>query len=516
VAGVSRLLAALAVAAVAAPLPDSAVRDEVDRLVGALAAARHLPFHGTLPARAVSRGAGEREISLAIGAGLASAVNDAEGDMLARLGLGPGGAGYGTLLARTFSPSPAARYDLATGSLWVPDFIRLEDQRLALAHEIAHAIADQRFGLRRFLGLDGEGGRRLDGDAARARLALVEGDATLTALELTDPRETFLGARALAALAVRLRTATDQPGAPPWLGALAGFTHIDGLLFAARARARGPWSAVDALWAYPPASTEEILHPEKYDACEAPIAVPGSMLPELPGFGPPAATDVLGELVARTWLASALPPEIAERAAAGWGGDRAGSYARRPDAAPSGGGIADGGADAADADDDRQRGADRDDAARPLAWLTIWDDAGEAEDFARAAAQVLAAQAAGPHPTGAKTGTATGTTTDPTTGAKIGTTTGSGTLVQGGGTRAGERVVFPSATGAVYALDRRDAAVALLFAAPERALPALDQMLAAWRRQSAASRTASRRSATHPRRAARPDCPRRDRGAGSR
>ena len=39
-------------------------------------------------------------------------------------------------------------------------------------------------------------------------------------------------------------------------------------------RARQPWSAVDALWRDPPASSEQVLHREKYDACEAPIAVP--------------------------------------------------------------------------------------------------------------------------------------------------------------------------------------------------------------------------------------------------
>ena len=111
--------------------------------------------------------------------------------------------------------------------------------------------------------------------------------------------------------------------------------HVDGLLFVARVRARQPWSAIDALWRDPPASSEQLLHREKYDACEAPIAVPDSVLPALPGFDRPKASDVLGELVVRAWLSTALPPEIAARAAAGWGGDRAGIYAARgPDHRP--------------------------------------------------------------------------------------------------------------------------------------------------------------------------------------
>ena len=164
--------------------------------------------------------------------------------------------------------------------------------------------------------------------------------------------------------------ASSKEGSPSWFAQLGQFTHVDGLLFVARVRAHHPWSAVDALWSDPPASSEQILHPEKYDTCEATLAVDESALPALTGFGRPTASDVLGELVVRTWLESALPPEIAARAAAGWGGDRAGLYAPTPSAS-----AADGGAAV---------------PLAPLAWLTVWDDAAEADDFARAARQVLA------------------------------------------------------------------------------------------------------------------------------
>lgn len=447
VAGASRLVAALTVALAAAPVTDGAMRTEVDHLVLALAAARHLPFRGILAARTVTREAAEREIAIAIGVGLASASGEVDGEILKRLGLIPAGADTGVLVAKIHAPSASlgAHYDLDSARLSVPDFIPLENQRVTLIHEIAHAIADQHFGLRDFLKMAPDtasgGARRLDGDAQRARLAIVEGDATLSGLELGDPHEGFLGTHARAALAGRLRDATTLGVAPLWFGELAGFTHVDGFLFVARARAAGPWSAVDALWADPPASTEQVLHPEKYDACEPPVAVDEATLPSLPGFGRPAGSDVLGELVARTWLASVLPPEIAARAAAGWGGDRAGIYTAKPDASPDAG--------AASA------------TLRPLAWLTVWDDAGEAEDFARAAAQVIAAQ-----------------------------------------------VIAPQA--GVTALDRRGEAVALLFGAPAPAAPALDEMLDGWRRRQ----TASRRSATRPRHGAPPGCRRRDRAAG--
>ena len=105
--------------------------------------------------------------------------------------------------------------------------------------------------------------------------------------------------------------------------------HVDGFLFVAGVRARQPWSAVDALWRDPPASSEQVLHRAKYEACENPIPVPEAVLPAVPGFDRPKASDVMGELVVRAWLSTALPADVAARAAAGWAGDRAAVYAGR-------------------------------------------------------------------------------------------------------------------------------------------------------------------------------------------
>jgi len=441
VAGGTKLVAAFTLALASAPLTDASLRPEVDRLVAAVSAARHLPFHGTVPARALGPEETRRATALAVGEGTDNAATRTEGELLKRLGLMPVSRAAGDFAAEAyaFAAPPAARYDAATGTLLVPSFLPLEAQRPTLAHEIAHAIADQRFGLRRFLRLAPDGGPRLEGDVARARLALVEGDAVLAGLELGDARETFLGAHALGALAVQLRAAAQaasKDGGPSWFAQLGEFTHVDGLLFVARVRAHHPWGAVDALWSDPPASSEQILHPEKYDAGEPAIAVDESALPALTGFGRPTGSDVLGELVVRTWLESALPPEIAARAAAGWGGDRAGIYAPTQPVP-----VTDGGAEA---------------PLEPLAWLTVWDDAAEADDLARAARQVLAQMSrANSEAQPAMTATTTATTT---------ATDDSDTF---------------STPGGAFALARKGDAVALLLAAPEPVAPALTAMLEA-------------------------------------
>ncbi len=454
----SRLAATFLLALGAAPLTDAALRPQIDKLVAAVGAARHLPFRGTLPVRALGREGLERASALAVGEGLDSAAAHTEDEILRRLGLVPPGSTTGEVAARTYArvAVPAARFDAVTGALLVPDFLPFEAQRTEIAHEIAHAVADQHFGLRRFLRLAPEGEPRLDGDATRARLAVVEGDAVLAGLELADPQEGFLGTHALGALATRLRGASSAGASSTggWFEALGELTHVDGLLFVARVRARRPWSAVDALWSDPPASTEQILHPEKYEVCEAPIPVDAATLPALSGFGRPTASDALGEWAVRTWLAATLPAEIAARAAAGWGGDRAGIYAPQAPAPVPG----DGGAAAVA-------------PLAPLAWLTVWDDPAEADDFARAATQRLAQLAGAEAP-------------DDEDG----------------------RTIFRTPGGA-FALARREDAVALLLAAPDPAAPALDAMLDAVRPR------ASRRAAPRPRRGAQPGCPRRDRAA---
>src|SRR5205823_1188928 len=168
-----------------------------------------------------------------------------------------------------FRSSPAGYYDPGSRRLFVADWIPLDKQRAALAHGIAHALADRRFGLRQTLQIGPDGRHRLDGDAERARQALIEGDAMEAALELGDPHGAgvFLGTRALPATAERLRAAAGGAGVG-FPQALSLFTHVDGLLFVARVRARAGWAAVDALWTDPPQSSEQVLHPDKYDARE--------------------------------------------------------------------------------------------------------------------------------------------------------------------------------------------------------------------------------------------------------
>ena len=192
-------------------------------------------------------------------------------------------------------------------------------QRLTYAHEFTHQLQDQHFNLKS-LALDAKD----QGDRGLARLSLVEGDAVsvqtawmttaLTKDELAQVLAESLDPTAMAAL----------QNAPPILRETSLFPYTAGLAFVQTLMAGGGYPAVDAAFRQPPASTEQILHPEKYTAHEAPVevSVPGSLSGPLGAGWSEAGRDTLGEEFLRIWLTQLGAPQQAFGAAAGWGGDR--------------------------------------------------------------------------------------------------------------------------------------------------------------------------------------------------
>jgi len=184
---------------------------------------------------------------------------------------------------------------------------------MVLAHELTHALEDQRFGL----GLEDQGG---SDDAALARLALVEG----TASELTYAyaRRHFTSEETIGgALASAFEPTAPLPG---FLQAQLIFPYTGGQEFVAalRERAGGRWTLVDlAERTRPPASTEQVMHPDKWVRVEPPARVRLHAGAALGDGWKQAGGGVLGEFQTRELLADAGGGGSAD-AAAGWGGDR--------------------------------------------------------------------------------------------------------------------------------------------------------------------------------------------------
>ena len=61
---------------------------------------------------------------------------------------------------------------------------------------------------------------------------------------------------------------------PPFLRDALLFPYTQGLVFVGTAFASGGWKAVDRVFERLPASTEQVLHADKYAAAEQPVSVP--------------------------------------------------------------------------------------------------------------------------------------------------------------------------------------------------------------------------------------------------
>ena len=245
-------------------------------------------------------------------------------------------------------------YDPATKVLYVVSDTsagRAALVEVTVAHELVHALQDQ------YVSLDSIQKQRDDNDRLTAAQSVMEGQATY------EQMSSMLGGD----LSVRMPGGWDRvremirenqtampifASAPMLLQESLLFPYLSGAEFIRRYKeaktGRPPWEPL-------PASTEQILHYEKYVAGEQPLHV------ELPPLltGTKVYENDLGEFETRLFLFQALQDlGTSARSAEGWGGDR---YVVAN--LPGGAGIS---------------------------WVTVWDtpiDAGEFRDAAQRAAQ---------------------------------------------------------------------------------------------------------------------------------
>ena len=298
------------------------------------------------PAQVLSRDALEQELRASFDRDYPTSRRNADNLMLRALGLLTSEQDVAALQLQLLSAQVIGFYDDKTRKLVVvTDQGLTPEARITLAHEYTHALQDHAFGLSK-LALNAVG----EDDRDLARLGLVEGDATQSmlqwALDHLSPAEL---------LGVSQTPSPDMTGIPGWMVQQLEFPYITGAQFVAQRYAQGGWRAVDAAFARPPDSTEQVMHPEKYDAREEPDPVLEPALASALGRGwTEAPPDTMGEAFIGIWLkAIGASASEATTAAAGWGGDRA--------VAASGPG-----------------------GARAVAWRIRWDSANDAKQFVAA------------------------------------------------------------------------------------------------------------------------------------
>ena len=226
----------------------------------------------------------------------------------------------------------AGFYEPKTKEFYLAAWLPISDQKRVMAHELVHALQDQHFNLRRF-----ESWPKGDSDAELAAHALVEGEATLVMIEydfeqqglkldmnkigsLTDnmiEQDSDSDAKAYPVLAA----------APKVLKENLQFPYIYGAGFVGAVLKSRSWHALDTSYESLPASSEQIMHPERFLIRDNPVKIE---MPDLAGsLGPnwkKADADVNGEFGYLVALAEFIPKRTARTAADGWGGDRYALY----------------------------------------------------------------------------------------------------------------------------------------------------------------------------------------------
>jgi hypothetical protein len=180
------------------------------------------------------------------------------------------------------SEQAAAFYDFEKKRLFLVGSKRTNDEdRLALVHELAHAIADQQYPLKDFLQED-----TLNDEEAAARQAAAEGQATWLTWAYQNykgggqpqpPRYVLETAGVAAA-----QSSGDFPvfaNSPLYIQQSLLFPYTQGLKFQDAVFRKLGRRGFDEVFARAPATTHEILHPEAYLEKWKP-ATPG--LPEIP------------------------------------------------------------------------------------------------------------------------------------------------------------------------------------------------------------------------------------------
>ncbi len=201
-----------------------------------------------------------------------------------------------------------------------------ETAKSTLAHELTHILQNT-------LPKVPRGSRTFDGE--KARLALIEGDASFTSEFFKN--ETFTRVS-------RSGEIQNERFYPVLLGSpllnihfslpasvspLNYFPYKYGQEFVRALYNKGGWALVKAAYLNPPNTTEQILHPEKYFEGEGAVKVVAPNVTD--SSWTRKSTDTYGEYFIDVMLAKWLPQSEADRAAAGWSGDSAVSFQRGND-----------------------------------------------------------------------------------------------------------------------------------------------------------------------------------------
>src|SRR5467141_2175778 len=244
-------------------------------------------------------------------------------------GLLPKGFDLDSFMIDLLTEQIAGLYDPKAHEFYVADWIPVDDQRMVMAHELTHALEDQHFKIEAWAKA-----ARPNDDGELAREAVLEGNAMAAMVEYL-----FQGSgRSLQDLpdidpAMLIGDMAETPllkKAPPFLKDALIFPYIDGLTFSATVLKPTGWEGLSAIFATPPVSTQQIMHPALYTSGKvpAPISLP-SMEKALGADWAKLDENVMGEFGWKEVLKQFLDEPRAKALSAAWDGDRYAVYEQK-------------------------------------------------------------------------------------------------------------------------------------------------------------------------------------------
>jgi hypothetical protein len=226
------------------------------------------------------------------------------------------------ILVKVLTEQIAGLYDPDSQEFFIADWTTAADQRSVMSHELTHALQDQHFHIDKWTDA-----AKPNDDAELARNAVIEGSAMAAMLDYElggkgSVRD--LGEIDPAMMMGDLDASPELSKAPKILQDELMFPYVEGITFTQRLlKAGNGWPDFYRVFDKPPASTQQIMHPDLYLQGVMPARV------ELPGTKDVISSDWkkldennMGEFGLQEILKQFLPKNRAVTLASTWAGDR--------------------------------------------------------------------------------------------------------------------------------------------------------------------------------------------------
>jgi hypothetical protein len=293
-------------------------RRKVHAMLERVARARGLPIVHEVASAVLDRAAILARIRSHVDKEIPREAVETEGELLAALELIPAEYDFVEGTYKLIQGRIAGFYEPSDQTMYLVDDLTEDEAVETLAHELVHALQDQSFSIGHIIEYAPG-----DGDRSAAAHSVIEGDATSAMLDVSIGSAFRVSEQALRTLMAASNAMSDVASTTPHvLQASLGAPYTDGFAFVQRLRGVGGWPAVDGAIRALPATTEQLLHPDKYASGEPAVVVAAPTFAALGTGFHHVIDDVVGEQSLRLMLDEWVPHSLAEAGAAGWGGDR--------------------------------------------------------------------------------------------------------------------------------------------------------------------------------------------------